>query len=548
MIVESPEPRQHGAPPGTDLRLLSRGAGAGRPSDGTPPAGRVPAPPFAWKTRVLVPAAILLAAAGLLGYSARDALWPARVVRAVPVVVKIAAEGGAEASGAAPGTVTVQAAGWVEPDPYPIHVSALTDGIVREVLVLEGHRVAAGDVVARLVDEDAGLALAKAEAEVADRAAALTAATLAWENPVEPTRAVETAKATAAGAEAELARLDAEVGAEVAKADELRDQLERAEGAFERSAGTESVVVQTRLRLKAQEATVEAVKLKRPVLEAALAKARHELTASRENLRLRIEERRALASAKAALALAQAARDEAKLRLDRMEVRAPASGVVMARLAEPGSKLVAATDHPQSAHVARLYDPARLQVRVDVPLADAARVSVGQEAQVIVGVLPDRVFKGRVTRAAHEADVQKNTQQFKVRVLDPAPELMPEMLARVKFLAPAATGPAATTAPGTGTRQLVFAPENLVRHRPDGGASVWVVEDREGQTGVARLRPVRPGNARQGGWVSIADGLRPGDTLISDDPAALRDGQKIRLSADSSDPSVTHQSPLVTHP
>ena len=62
----------------------------------------------------------------------------------------------------------------------------------------------------------------------------------------------------------------------------------------------------------------------------------------------------------------------------------------------------------------RLYDPKRLQVRVDVPLADAAKVRVGQQAKVVVGVLPDRTFDGEVTRVVHEADIQRNTLQVKV--------------------------------------------------------------------------------------------------------------------------------------
>ncbi len=39
---------------------------------------------------------------------------------------------------AAAGTATVQAAGWIEAEPYKSYVTAQADGIVREVLVLEG--------------------------------------------------------------------------------------------------------------------------------------------------------------------------------------------------------------------------------------------------------------------------------------------------------------------------------------------------------------------------------------------------------------------------
>jgi hypothetical protein len=98
---------------------------------------------------------------------------------------------------------------------------------------------------------------------------------------------------------------------------------------------------------------------------------------------------------------------------------------------------MAAMDDPHSNHVVHLYDPAHLQVRVDVPLAEASRVGIGHKARIVVEVLPDRVFQGEVTRIVNEADLQKNTLQVKVRILDPVPELKPEMLARAQFLAPA---------------------------------------------------------------------------------------------------------------
>jgi multidrug efflux pump subunit AcrA (membrane-fusion protein) len=189
----------------------------------------------------------------------------------------------------------------------------------------------------------------------------------------------------------------------------------------------------------------------------------------------------------------------------------------MTRLAEPGAKLMAASDHPQSAQAVRLYDPKRLQVRVDVPLADAARVSAGQEAKVVVHVLPDREFRGKVTRISGEADLAKNTLQVKVAVVDPSPELRPEMLTRVKFVAPATTS-------STKPSQIVFAPEHLLVRDGD-AAKVWVVDPKRG---VATLQSIQPGETRHNGWVSVRSGLQAGDQLIAD-PAGLTAGKKVKV-------------------
>ncbi|MCG3135627.1 MAG: hypothetical protein HMLKMBBP_03348 [Planctomycetes bacterium] len=250
-------------------------------------------------------------------------------------------------------------------------------------------------------------------------------------------------------------------------------------------------------------------------------------TAADDGAGERIPERRELAEAGAALAKAraerdrmQAERDEAALRLARTEIRAPAGGVVMQRLAEPGMAVPLDTSMgPSQAHVMTLYDPARLQVRVDVPLADAGRIGVGAKARVVCEVLPDRTFDGEVTRVVHSADIQKNTLQVKVAIRDPAPELKPEMLARVQFLAGAPEGAAKESV-------RMFVPERLLA----GGANVWVVDTKDG---TAALRPVTLGGTKQDGWVEVTGGVTVGDELIDADPATLRQGLRVKVAGES---------------
>src|SRR5688572_29438803 len=160
-------------PPRADLRTLSRGGGDVEnvsAATRTTTTRAIPPPKFNWKTRILLPGAILIALLLLIAYAARDTLLPAKAVTVVPVVLKDLpgghtpnAQPAAPAAPAAAGFAAgagVQAPGWVEADPFPIAVTALADGVVREVLALEGQSIKAGDVVARLIDDDAKLALA----------------------------------------------------------------------------------------------------------------------------------------------------------------------------------------------------------------------------------------------------------------------------------------------------------------------------------------------------------------------------------------------------
>jgi RND family efflux transporter MFP subunit len=233
------------------------------------------------------------------------------------------------------------------------------------------------------------------------------------------------------------------------------------------------------------------------------------------------------------VAEAQADRDMAKLKLDRTEIRSPVDGIVMSRLKNPGDALMFSSSMADATQVLRVYDPKSLQVRVDVPLAEASKVGVGMPAEVIVGVLPNKVFKGEVTRVVHEADIQKNTLQVKVKIADPSVELKPEMLARVKFLSGSGHAGHGGTASGGGSeaRALqVFAPEKLIAMEGIHGTAMVVGGGKKGS--VAEARHVMLGNARQDGWVEVTSGLSPGDLLIASPLDKVRDGTKVRVVGD----------------
>ena len=513
-----------------DLSIFASTAPRGAPAASAP----IPMPQSRWRTRVLLPALILALFLGVLAYSARDALLPATDVLVTPVVSKSVA-GGA-------GSVSFQAAGWVEAEPFSSYASALAEGTIKDVLSLEGQRVTAGQIVATLVDDEAKIAFARSEAEVRQREAEIRAAESAaaaaqsqWDNPVERTRAVSVAENMLAENKAAYAKRESDIAVETARAEELKDQLQRETSLTKVSAVPEGQRIQTSLRLKTQEAVIEAAQRDLGVLAAKIKQQYAEFTAAQENQRLRIAEKKELESAlaalqqsRAALEMAVAQRDDAQLRLQRMSIRAPMSGVVQERYAEPGMKMMLQNgNEPHSNHVLKIYDPEKLQVRVDVPLADAARVGVGQDVTIVVEVLRDTSFKGKVTRILHQADIQKNTLQVKVSIEKPAAELKPEMLARVQFIAVEDKGAA------TKVRDRIFAPA-AVFQRDGAKAFVWIVD--KGQH-IATRRAVTLGSAHlaDGGsdWIEVSDGLLPGDVVISGDTANLREGQRVRIAGET---------------
>jgi RND family efflux transporter MFP subunit len=494
--------------------------------------GRIPP-----STAVAAGVAIILA--GVVFWTAGESFTPATPVRVAPVVFEAST---AETQEAEPGDrqpagQAIQAPGWLEAAPYYTAATALTDGVVAEVLVLEGQTVEKGQPLARLVPDDAHITLAAAKAELASAQAELAvsqanlrAAETDWANPIDRERAVAATKASLAETEAELTQLPAVIETQRAMAKQLQAELDRASRAQQGGAANELEVIVLTQRVAGQRATVTATEQRRAILEAQRDRLRAEATAAERHFELRIIEKQTLdlaranaQRAEAAVQMASARLDEAQLRVDRLTVHAPITGAVQKRLKVPGDKIMLGMDDPHSAHVVHLYDPAELQVRVDVPLADARHMFVGQRCEVIVEVLPDQTFESVVDRITYEADLQKNTLQAKVRVVDPSPLLRPEMLTRVKFLPRGGE----QTAPGLGD-SAVLVPTDAI----DNGR-VWVVRNRRGDTGKAFAQGVEL-LEDLGEYARVRGELRSGD-LLALNTTNLNEGARVRISTDSKD-------------
>ncbi|MEM1329138.1 MAG: efflux RND transporter periplasmic adaptor subunit [Planctomycetota bacterium] len=501
-----------------------------------------------------VPIAVAAATLAVLAWSLRPVLQPTRRVAVVQALFdQSAAARSLPASGAEPdqnaavqqSSPAVQAPGWLEAEPFFVACAALADGVVETVQVLEGDYVEQGQVVATLVADDAKLRVRRAEADLATARAAeavaraeLSAAERAWNAPIELERAVEAGHAAVAESEAELNQLPALIDAATATLTRLAEEARRVRASAERGVTNELELIFADQRVAAQRAEVEAIRAREGILEARTDRLRAELRAAQRELDLRIEDQRRIDIAHAAVAEAQAevqraaaARDEATLELDRTTIRAPISGFVQRRLKVPGDKAVLMMDSPHSAHIVHLYDPERLQVRVDVPLADASHVSVGQRCEVIVEILPNRTFHGEVLRITHEADLQKNTLQVKVKVLDPDPILRPEMLTRVKFLprgAPAQSSSTDQPSAHGPQHERVLIPASAL---DESGTEprVWLVTGRRNGRGVLSPEPVAI-QERDDGWLTVTGAIRPG-ALVVTSPSEPRQGETVRFTS-----------------
>lgn len=393
----------------------------------------VPKPPRG--PRLLLVAIVLLAVA-----VATTFLWPLlRPVRSVPMAAVRTTS-----STAAVASAIAEAAGWIEPDPFPVFVRPLVEGRIEQLLVLEGSVVEAGKtLIARLGSATLLAAKERAEAIVGERERALAVATARLDvakAQLEQRAALRTASSEA---RAELAALQGRFA--VARGNRQRLAAEaagaRAAAAAQEqlaAAGSSFPVALARAKAAAEAAEAAALGAAQEIeafaIELSVVSARvqlaEELAAAPVELQGAVSTATAeRAAAETALASARTEQAIAARELGWTEVLAPCDGVVMKLLAAPG-----AATGPEGEAICSLYDPAKLRARIDVPLGAVSGIHDGQQVELRSEVLGSAIVQGVVQRVQRESDLLKNTLQVKVQVLQPPALLRPETLCRARFL------------------------------------------------------------------------------------------------------------------
>ncbi len=268
------------------------------------------------------------------------------------------------AAGIGYGVVSVRAARYVSTDnayaaAETAQVTPAIGGIVREVPVADTEHVRRGDVVVRLDDTDARLALAQAEAELG--------------------RALRRVRGYVANDRALAAQIEARISEEqraAAQVDAAKADFERARVDLQRrealaDSGSVSGDELTRARNAHETARAALVAVQ---AQAAQARAnRSAALGSREANAVLIAD--ATEESNPEVALARARRDQARVNLERTVVRAPVDGVVARRAVQVGQQVAAgaallAVVPVQDMHVDANFKEGQLErVRIGQPVS-----------------------------------------------------------------------------------------------------------------------------------------------------------------------------------
>jgi RND family efflux transporter MFP subunit len=207
---------------------------------------------------------------------------------------------------------------------------------------------------------------------------------------------------------------------------------------------------------------------------------------------------------------------------DDLQVRAPFSGVVISKDAQPGEMIspLSAGGGFTRTGIATIVDMDSREIEVDVNEAYINRVKPNQRVEAALDAYPDDPMPAHVINIVPTADRTKATVRVRIAFDKLEPRILPDMGIKVRFLD---DQPLAADAP-KGPRIRV--PSGAIQHADD-GTYVWVVDDER-----VERRAVTVG-AEGDGQIDVLAGVNSGEELVAPVVPGLVDGGRVEIKEDA---------------
>ncbi|RZA36388.1 MAG: efflux RND transporter periplasmic adaptor subunit [Lysobacteraceae bacterium] len=211
--------------------------------------------------------------------------------------------------------------------------------------------------------------------------------------------------------------------------------------------------------------------------------------------------------------------------VDNTVVRAPFTGVVIAKAAQPGeiiSPLSAGGGFTRTG-IGTIVDMDSLEVEVEVGEQFIGRVQPKMPIEATLNAYQDWKIPGEVIAIIPTADRSKATVKVRVALNVKDPRIVPDMGVKVSFLE--AAQPAGAQPKNEGVR----VPTAAISNR-EGKDYAFVVTDQD----VAEQRELRLGR-EMGEDRQVLQGLSPGESVVLDPPAELKEGAKVKMAEEAAE-------------
>jgi RND family efflux transporter MFP subunit len=199
-------------------------------------------------------------------------------------------------------------------------------------------------------------------------------------------------------------------------------------------------------------------------------------------------------------------------------VRAPFSGIVISKDAQPGEMIspVSAGGGFTRTGIGTIVDMSSLEIEVDVNETYINRVEPNQKVEATLDAYPDWRIPAHVITTIPSADRQKATVKVRIAFEQLDPRILPDMGVKVSFLRDAPPAGQAAPVPA------VIVPKAAVRS-VEGRQVVFVLNEDH-----VERRAIAVG-LENGDRVEVTSGVRVGERVVVDGPATLKDGDKVKV-------------------
>jgi multidrug efflux pump subunit AcrA (membrane-fusion protein) len=163
-----------------------------------------------------------------------------------------------------------------------------------------------------------------------------------------------------------------------------------------------------------------------------------------------------------------------------------------------------------------LADMSSLEVEADVSESNIERIEVRQPCEISLDAYPDKRYRGVVDKIVPTADRAKATILTKIRFLERDSRVLPEMGAKVHFLAQ-------TSADTLASKPRLAVDAGAIAVRDDRKVVFLLRDD------IALAAQVELGDPF-GGMVEIRKGLAAGDRVVLKPSPDLQSGNKVKVT------------------
>jgi RND family efflux transporter MFP subunit len=212
----------------------------------------------------------------------------------------------------------------------------------------------------------------------------------------------------------------------------------------------------------------------------------------------------AIATARAQLSNARAQVSLAQNSLSYTVVKAPFSGYINDRPVAVGEYVTT------QSKIATILRTNPIKLLLQIPEADAGKVSPGMSVSTSFTAYPDRTFSGEVRAIVPALETTSRTMTAEITIDNPDNLLRPGMFATARIIQPEG-------------KQGIFVPRSaLMKDSTTNSASVYVIDGN-----VTRLRVVQSGE-EEGDMVRILTGVSAGEIIVTSNLNQLFDGATIQ--------------------